>query len=200
MTGSPAHDWPDLDFPGRRLFLDTVDDAVRSGDRHAVTGTLRNALCGLIRNPDIRLPACVHAPVQERYARRELYRSPEHGYSVVAMTWGPGQGTPLHDHSGLWCVEGIWLGELEITQYELLERAGDHYRFRAAGGVRAGIGSAGSLIPPHEYHTIHNPSSDRIAISLHIYQAEMSGCRRFVPRTGEWFIAEHAALASDRAA
>ena len=38
-------------------------------------------------------------------------------------------------------------------QYELLERDGDRFRFRAAGGMHAGPGSAGSLIPPHEYHT-----------------------------------------------
>jgi predicted metal-dependent enzyme (double-stranded beta helix superfamily) len=39
---------------------------------------------------------------------------------VIAMSWGPGQGTPLHDHDAMWCVEGVWLGELEITRYELL--------------------------------------------------------------------------------
>src|SRR3546814_12513459 len=81
------------------------------------------------------------------------------------MTWAPGQGTPIHDHCGLWCVEGFWDGELEITQYELLERDGERFRFRAAGGMHAGPGSAGSLIPPHEYHTITNASGDKIAIS-----------------------------------
>ncbi len=27
------------------------------------------------------------------------------------MTWGPGQGTPLHDHAGIWCVEGVVEGK-----------------------------------------------------------------------------------------
>lgn len=191
---------PAIDFPGRATFVAAIDAAVARGDTHAVTAALRQALCGLIRDPSVELPACVHEPITDHYARRELYRSPAHGYSVVAMTWGPGQGTPLHDHSGLWCVEGVWHGELEITQYELLEQAGDRFRFRGAGGMHAGPGSAGSLIPPHEYHTIRNTSPDQVAVSLHIYQAEMACCTRFQPQAGGWYVRESAALPADQAA
>ncbi|MGO4776305.1 cysteine dioxygenase, partial [Lysobacter sp. 2RAB21] len=144
---------PDFDFPGHDKLVAAIDAAVAAGDEHAVTAALRNTLCKMIRDRDVNLPDCVFDPIQDHYARRELYRSPQLGYSVVAMTWGPGQGTPMHDHSGLWCVEGVWDGELEITQFELLERNGENFRFRAAGGMHAGPGSAGSLIPPHEYHT-----------------------------------------------
>ncbi len=191
---------PDLDFPGRDKLVRAIDEAVAAGDQHAVTAALRGTLCGLIRDSDVRLPDCVHEPVEGHYARRELYRSPGHGYSVVAMTWGPGQGTPIHDHCGLWCVEGVWDGELEITQYELLERDGERFRFRAAGGIHAGPGSAGSLIPPHEYHAIHNASADRVAISLHIYKAPMEACSMFVPQEGEWFTRAAKVLPQDKAA
>ena len=178
---------PDFDFRGHDKLVAAIDAAVTAGDEHAVTAALRNVLCRMIRDRDVELPACVHDPIEDHYARRELYRSPQHGYSVVAMTWGPGQGTPVHDHSGLWCVEGVWDGELEIVQYELLERDGDRFHFRAAGGMNAGPGSAGSLIPPHEYHTIRNASDSNVAISLHIYKAPMECCSMFVPREGEWF-------------
>ena len=191
---------PDVPFHGRELLVGAIDDALASGDEHAVTAALREAMCRVIRDPAVQLPACVHAPIKDHYARRELYRSPRHGYSVVAMTWGPGQGTPLHDHCGLWCVEGVWEGELEITQYELLERDGERCRFRAAGGMRAGPGSAGSLIPPHEYHTIRNASPDRIAISLHVYKGPMEQCCMFVPVEGEWFKRTSAELKVDEAA
>ena len=191
---------PDIAFPGRDKLVARLDEAVDRGDHHAVTAALRNCLCAMIRDRDVQLPACVHEPIVDHYARRELYRSPQRGYSVVAMTWGPGQGTPLHDHSGLWCVEGVWDGELEIVQYELLERDGDRCRFRAAGGIHAGPGSAGSLIPPHEYHTIRNASSDAVAISLHIYQAPMENCAKFHPQDGEWFALERCAMATDEVA
>lgn len=191
---------PDIDFPGHDKFIASLDAAVVEGDVHAITSALRNCLCALIRDPDVQLPACVHEPIQDHYARREIYRSPRHGYSVVAMTWGPGQGTPIHDHSGLWCVEGVWDGALEITQFELLERDGERFRFRAAGGMHAGPGSAGSLIPPHEYHSIGNASPDRVAVSLHIYKAPMECCSKFQPQSGEWFLRTDNALETDEAA
>jgi predicted metal-dependent enzyme (double-stranded beta helix superfamily) len=191
---------PDLDFPGHDKLVAAIDAAVVAGDEHAVTAALRSTLCSMIRDRDVQLPSCVHDPIEDHYARREIYRSPNHGYSVVAMTWGPGQGTPVHDHCGLWCVEGVWDGELEITQFELLERDGDRFRFRAAGGMHAGPGSAGSLIPPHEYHTIRNASDNSVAVSLHIYKAPMEACSMFVPNEGEWFARVPKELKTDEAA
>ena len=103
MTSScPDARFVPVEFHGRAKFIAAVDAALAAGDQHAVTASLRTALCQLIRDADVRLPDCVYAPLEDHYARREIYRSPEHGYSVVAMTWGPGQGTPVHDHSGLW--------------------------------------------------------------------------------------------------
>ena len=191
---------PAFDFPGHDKLVQALDAAVEAGDQHAITAALRNTLCALIRDHDVQLPDCVHEPIVDHYARRELYRSSRHGYSVVAMTWGPGQGTPVHDHSGLWCVEGVWDGQLEITQYELLERDGERFRFRAAGGMQAGPGSAGSLIPPHEYHTIRNPDPGAVAVTLHIYKGPMDYCSKFYPQEGEWFARAPKALEIDEAA
>jgi 3-mercaptopropionate dioxygenase len=198
MTDAPC--CPDIDFPGRAKLVEALDAAVEAGDQHEVTAALRKTLCGMIRDRDLQLPDCVFEPIQDHYARRELYRSQRHGYSVVAMTWGPGQGTPVHDHSGLWCVEGVWDGQLEITQYELLERDGERFRFRAAGGMQAGPGSAGSLIPPHEYHTIRNASPDAVAVSVHIYKAPMDCCSMFVPQHDDWYVRAAKPLATDEAA
>lgn len=188
---------PDVAFPGHDKLVAALDSCVTAGDEHEVTAALRNTLCRMIRDHDVHLPPCVFEPIDDHYARREIYRSAEHGYSVVAMTWGPGQGTPVHDHCGLWCVEGVWDGELEITQYELLEHQGERFRFRAAGGMVAGPGSAGSLIPPHEYHAIRNTDPDGVAVSLHIYKAPMEQCSMFVPQDGEWFTRASKALETD---
>ena len=198
MPATPTDDHC-LPFPGRDRLVAALDKAVVAGDQHAVTAELRDSLCRMIRDRQLELPACVFEPITDHYARREIYRSATHGYSVVAMTWGPGQGTPVHDHSGLWCVEGVWDGQLEITQFELLERDGENFRFRAAGGMQAGPGSAGSLIPPHEYHSIRNASPDAVAVSVHIYKAPMECCSMFVPRDGEWYVRADKALETDEA-
>jgi len=169
------------EFPGCQKLIDAIDTAVVKDSTPAITDSLRNSLCKLIRDKEVILPECVFETAVGRYARRELYRSEDHGYCVVAMTWGPGQGTPIHDHCGMWCVEGVWSGALEVVQYERLADENGHYRFRPVGSIQAGPGSAGSLIPPHEYHTIRNPSDDAVTVSLHIYSGNMTHCAVFQP-------------------
>ncbi len=164
------------DFPGRDRLIAAVDEAVALGDCGAVVQRLRQNLCDLMRSGGVQLPDCVYQSVPGHYARREVHRSREHGYAIVAMTWGPSQGTPVHDHAGMWCVEGVWSGQLEITQYDLSERRDDAFLFREVGTLIAGTGSAGSLIPPHEYHAIRNASGSDIAVSLHIYAEPMTCC------------------------
>jgi predicted metal-dependent enzyme (double-stranded beta helix superfamily) len=186
-----------LEFPGARQLIDAIDAAVALPDPAATTESLRNALCRLIRNPEVQLPACVFEREDDHYARRELYRSERHGYSVVAMTWGPRQGTPVHDHAGQWCVEGVWQGTLEITPFELVETRDGRYRFEPRGTMNAGPGSAGSLIPPHEYHAIQNPSDDATAVSVHIYQRPLDACCKFQRADGNWYTRDECQLALD---
>jgi predicted metal-dependent enzyme (double-stranded beta helix superfamily) len=189
-----------VEFPGCNTLVKALDDAVACGCLPAITDGLRNGLCRMIRDRSVSLPECVYEPVPGHYARRELYRSERYGYAVVAMTWGPGQGTPIHDHAGMWCVEGVWHGALEIVQYELADREEPRYRFRPAGTIQAGAGSAGSLIPPHEYHAIRNPSDDDVCVSLHIYSGPMTECSVFTPLEDDWYRRDQRHLSLDRIA
>jgi 3-mercaptopropionate dioxygenase len=188
------------DFPDRPLLIHAIDEAVALGDDAAVVQALRGTLCRMMRERTVRLPDCVLEPVADHYARRELYVSPKHGYVVIAMTWGPDQGTPIHDHAGLWCVEGVWHGQLEIAQYDLSERRGNRFRFTEVGTLIAGTGSAGSLIPPHEYHTIRNASDTELAVSLHVYKRPMTCCGIFDAVGDGWFVHGTKQLALDHAA
>ncbi len=174
-------------FTGRDALLAVIDEAYAQPDGESLTHTLRDGMCKLIRDKVVFLPECVFEPVEGHYARRELYACPERGTTVVAMTWAPGQGTPIHDHCGLWCVEGVWQGQLKITRYELEEDAGERCRFSEHETLWAGTGTAGSLLPPHEYHTIRNPNDREIAISLHVYQKAMGQCSTFEPEGGGWY-------------
>ncbi|TAN06897.1 MAG: cysteine dioxygenase [Rhodanobacteraceae bacterium] len=186
-----------LAFSGRDQLIHALDAAVETTDIVSVTRGLRTALCDAIRGGTVRLPDCVFDDCSDHYARRELYASPAHGYVVIAMTWGPGQGTPIHDHAGLWCVEGVWQGALEVVQYELREHDGPRYRFVPAGVIQAVAGSAGSLIPPHEHHAIRNASDHDIAVSVHVYQREMTHCSVFEPAAADWYIREQHELHLD---
>ena len=80
--------------------IQSLDAAVAACDdptrcRQVMETLTRAFSCG----EDI-LPAEFLETSPEGYARRLLHRHPGGAYSVVVMVWGPGQGTPLHDHAG----------------------------------------------------------------------------------------------------
>jgi 3-mercaptopropionate dioxygenase len=186
-----------VDFPGANRLVAALDAAVCRDCPNEITGALRNSLCDLIRDPSVKLPDCCYESAADHYARREIYRSADHGYSVIVMTWGPGQGTLIHDHAGMWCVEGVWDGSLEITPFELTEQQDERFRFESRGTMNVGPGSAGSLIPPHEYHTIRNPSADAIAVTLHVYRGAMTQCSVFRPLENHWYTRDRRQLSLD---
>ena len=70
-------------------------------------------------------------------------------------------------------------------------------RFRAAETLRAGPGSAGSLIPPHEHHVLRNPHDDAVAVSVHVYQAPLMQCARFRHDGDDWYVREQSCLTTD---
>jgi predicted metal-dependent enzyme (double-stranded beta helix superfamily) len=170
--------------PGLDELIDCLDRAVTEPDCERLTRSVKETLERVITSGTLELPPAMVEPRPDRYARRLLHKSEAHGYSVLVMTWGPGQGTPLHDHAGMWCVEGVLWGHIDVTQYELLEQDGERYRFRRQGTVAAGVGNAGALIPPFEYHTIANASAIEKAVTVHVYAGEMTHCTIFVPASG----------------
>lgn len=171
---------------GLEELVECVDDAVQRPTVEEVTSCVKETLTRIAAAGSLELPPAMTEPRSDRYARRLVHRSPRHGYTVIAMTWGPGQGTPLHDHAGMWCVEGVLSGDIDVTQHELVEQQGDRYRFRQQGTVAAGVGNAGALIPPFEYHTIANSSATDKAVTVHVYAGEMTSCTIFVPAEDGW--------------
>jgi predicted metal-dependent enzyme (double-stranded beta helix superfamily) len=92
-----------LEFPGSTRLVDSLTAAVCHDCPTEITDALRTTLCELIRDPEVKLPDCCYERAPLRPPRVVSQR--QHGFSVIAMTWGPGQGTPIHDHAGMWCVE-----------------------------------------------------------------------------------------------
>ena len=166
--------------------IDRLDAAVQLPSVEQITAEVKETLTRLVRSGHLELPEALTSPRPDCYARRLLHKSERFGYSVLAMTWGPGQGTALHDHSGMWCVEGVLMGDIEVTQFDLVEQRDSLYRFHQEGSVTAHIGNAGALIPPFEYHTIANRSPSERAVTLHIYAGEMTHCTVFLPRDDGW--------------
>src|SRR5687768_9786789 len=166
---------------GLTELIDRLNAAVDETTPEAITRRVKADLEDLLGRGALTLPARFKTPRTDGYARRLLYQDPGNRFTAVVMTWGPGQGTPVHDHGGLWCVEGVMEGEMVVTQYDVTPD-GDTFRVRPVGEpLIAGVGSAGRLIPPTDYHVLANGQRHGTSVTLHVYGGNLDGCRIFTP-------------------
>ena len=156
-------------------------DAVIHGEPAArIPELVKAVLIDSIRCGALAVPAQFRQARPDTYARRLLHRDPSGDYTMVVMTWGPGQRTALHDHAGIWCVECVVDGNMDVAQYDLMSERDGVFRFEQRNHVVAGRGTAGCLIPPFEYHTLGN-AAETSSVTLHVYGGEMDHCNVFEP-------------------
>lgn len=136
-------------------------------------------------------------PRDDRNARRLLWREENGSLAIVAMTWVPGQQSPLHDHRGLWGAEVVVDGLIRETPFELVGRQpeGLYQFFRGRPGLLA-RGAVSTLLPPAEYHEFGNVG-DSFAHTVHVYSGEIERCTSFSPAHGSWWRAATAELGYD---
>lgn len=164
-----------------------LDQAMAPADDAARCQAVKHVLCDVVASGEAFVDAPMLAPAPDRYARRLLHRDPAGRYTVLVMVWDRGQGTPLHDHAGMWCVECVYRGRIRVTSYSV--RGGNPeqgiVQFQRENVVTAGVGEAGALIPPFEYHVLENAGAEP-AVTLHVYGGEMTHCHVFEPVEGGW--------------
>lgn len=160
-----------------------LDRSVDAGDAAAVTAAVKADLEEVLGHRRLTLPARFTAPRPDSYARRLLHRDPGGRYTAIVMTWGPGQGTAVHDHGGLWCVEGVVDGDIAVTQYRVEREDDGFYRVSPVGSLTAGTGSAGCLIPPTDHHVLANARPTQASVTLHVYGGDLDDCKVFLPAT-----------------
>lgn len=130
-------------------------------------------------------PACLPGEYRgsnpEHYEQHIVHVHSGGKYSVVALVWLPGQATPVHDHR-CWCVVGVLEGLEHETRYSLrrsarsrlasLADSADEW-LEAGAPVRNASGSVSVLVPPEEnIHQVVN-GSDTLAVSIHVYGADI---------------------------
>jgi predicted metal-dependent enzyme (double-stranded beta helix superfamily) len=91
------------------------------------------------------------------YMRHLLYVDPDGAFVMTAITWLPGQVSPVHGHQ-VWCAYGVAEGELTEEQF------GADLRPLKMNVYRAGdVAEQGEII-----HRVSNRSRGPI-VSLHLY-------------------------------
>jgi len=117
-------------------------------------------------DPDKRLPG--------GYRRHQVVTDEAFGFTVVVLLWEPGACTPIHDHD-TWCVFGLLQGQLELTNYGIVEDDGKsllHLREASRELLHAGI-LGDNRDPLTEVHRVRNTGSER-ALSLHVYGQDLT--------------------------
>jgi predicted metal-dependent enzyme (double-stranded beta helix superfamily) len=135
-----------------------------------------NLLRELVAHDDW-LPQQAALPDPQYYRQYLLYRDPAARFSVVSFVWGPGQSTPIHNHT-VWGLIGLLRGA-EISQdYRrradgVLEKVGEPQRLET-GVVTAVSPTLGDI------HQVFNAYDDRISIGIHVYGADIGAVDRSV--------------------
>ena len=136
--------------------------------------------CGLMTeliSRDDWLPDEFAVPHPQYYRQYLLYCDPLERFSLVSFVWGPGQSTPIHDHT-VWGVIGMLRGS-EISQR--FELDGDGGPMRELGETRLLEGDVEVVSPTFgDIHRVENAFKDRVSVSIHLYGGNIGAVRRHV--------------------
>ena len=120
------------------------------------------------------LPEAFAQPNPERYTQYLLHCDSRQRFSVVSFVWGPGQSTPVHNHT-VWGLVGVLRGAERSQAYRpvgaSLSPYGPEHRLEP-GEVEAVSPTVGDI------HKVSNAFEDRTSISIHVYGANIGAVRR----------------------
>jgi predicted metal-dependent enzyme (double-stranded beta helix superfamily) len=123
------------------------------------------------------LPDAYAIPNPERYTQYLLHVDPSDRFSVVSFVWGPGQKSPIHNHT-VWGLIGVLRGS-EYSQGYVQKSNGSLAEAGAPVLVRAG--SVEAVSPSiGDLHAVSNALDDCASISIHVYGADIGKVKRSI--------------------
>jgi predicted metal-dependent enzyme (double-stranded beta helix superfamily) len=121
------------------------------------------------------LPARFSESSLTGYQQYLLHADSQERFSVVSFVWGPGQRSPIHDHT-VWGIVGVLRGaELEQRYSRTIDG-----RFVEAGAPsRLEQGEVTTVSPSvGDFHRVANAVEDRPSTSIHVYGANIGAVPR----------------------
>ncbi len=116
-------------------------------------------------------------PHPEFYQQYLLYGDPLDRFSLVSFVWGPGQTTPVHDHT-VWGVIGMLRGAETEQHFALNEQnalvASGEPTVLQQGQIACVSPAIGDI------HQVSNAFQDKTSISIHLYGGNIGRISRHV--------------------
>jgi 3-mercaptopropionate dioxygenase len=153
-----------------RGFTQLVEDA---GDDEARLLAEGGRLLSTLISRDDWLPERYAQPSPVRYMQYLLHCDPLERFSVVSFVWGPGQATPIHDHT-VWGLIGMLRGAEACTPYQWLDGR------LVAGASRLLRPGCVDAVSPRigDLHAVANALADQPSVSIHVYGANIGAVER----------------------
>jgi predicted metal-dependent enzyme (double-stranded beta helix superfamily) len=160
-----------------RQFVDTVSTLLETEiNERQLLPRIGESMHRLVANDDWLDPVFAE-PDPEHYRQYLLYADPDDRFSVVSFVWGPGQETPIHDHT-VWGVIGMLRGAETTQGYEI----GSDGRPNPTGAPVTLSPGAVEFVSPAigDVHKVRNALMDQASISIHAYGANIGKVKRHV--------------------
>jgi predicted metal-dependent enzyme (double-stranded beta helix superfamily) len=129
------------------------------------------------------LPARFAQPDPQRYRQYLLHCDALERFSIVSFVWGPGQATPVHDHT-VWGMVGVLRGAECCEDFRVPAGPGPMTR----SGVQDMAAGAVDLVSPSmgDIHRVSNGLESGVSVSIHVYGANIGTVTRnaYDPETG----------------
>ena len=172
---APGHGWP----IGERTWVNPSPNAPNLWMARCYAGTVMlegttlsegRELLGQLVSHDDWLPEAQAQPDPQRYQQFLLYADPRDRFSVVSFVWGPGQATPIHNHT-VWGLVGMLRGQEQCQAY-VRDPQG---RYVASGETLTLLPGQIEAVSPTigDIHLVRNGLADRPSISIHVYGANI---------------------------
>lgn len=160
-----------------RRFVQAVTQVVTAESREPdLLAAVRGHLATLVAT-DNWLPDDLAQPHPQFYRQYLLHCDPLERFSVVSFVWGPGQQTPVHDHT-VWGLIGMLRGQ-EVSQPFAADASGAMVPQGEATLLRPGQVEAVSPTLG-DIHQVSNALADQVSISIHVYGANIGAVQRWV--------------------
>ncbi|MCH9674271.1 MAG: cysteine dioxygenase [Gammaproteobacteria bacterium] len=132
-----------------------------------------SALLTPLINNDDWLPDAFCVPHPDKYQQYLLYCDPHERFSVVSFVWGPGQTTPIHDHT-VWGLVGVMRGAELCEEYDA-----QNGTIAKGHSHQLEVGQIDKVSPTiGDVHRVTNALSDKTSLSIHVYGTNIGAVKR----------------------
>jgi len=134
----------------------------------------RRMLQNLLQQDDWLHPELAQAH-PAHYQQYLIYADPQDRFSVVSFVWGPGQSTPIHDHT-VWGLIGMLRGSESCQPYSRMSDG----RWVPAGFQIDMLPGDIEAVSPRigDVHKVWNALPGQVSISIHVYGGNIGKIER----------------------